>query len=214
MKWVILLISFLTISFSRAQDNHSIQLDFKLGSMDTAIFKLEKLRFYVSNIHLLSQNSLVFSEKNSFHLVDLTHGYQSISMSIPDAIVFDSISFDIGIDSITNVSGIYSGDLDPTKGMYWTWQSGYINIKFEGVHANCPSKLNQIQLHLGGYLKNQLCVQSLKFPVTRNSRINLVFEITKFLNSLELSSEHTIMSPGFKAVQLAQKFASNFKCLE
>ena len=25
-----------------------------------------------------------------------------------------------------------SGDLDPLKGMYWTWQSGYINFKIEG----------------------------------------------------------------------------------
>lgn len=29
------------------------------------------------------------------------------------------------------------GDLDPLNGMYWAWNSGYINMKIEGITPKC-----------------------------------------------------------------------------
>lgn len=59
----------------------------------------------------------------------------------------DSLQFTLGVDSIANVSGAMTGDLDPDKGMYWAWHSGYINLKVEGRTGHCGN----IEWHLGGY---------------------------------------------------------------
>jgi hypothetical protein len=56
----------------------------------------------------------------------------ALCLEIPDDIEFDAIQFNLGLDSLTNVSGALGGDLDPTKGMYWTWQNGYVNFKLQG----------------------------------------------------------------------------------
>jgi len=44
------------------------------------------------------------------------------------------------VDSLANVSGAMSNDLDATKGMYWSWQSGFINLKIEGKSASCKTR--------------------------------------------------------------------------
>ncbi|MBI1268443.1 MAG: hypothetical protein GC193_13535 [Cryomorphaceae bacterium] len=56
----------------------------------------------------------------------------------------------LGIDSTTNVSGALGGVLDPSLGMYWSWQSGYINAKLEGVFWKDGLR-SEFQFHLGGY---------------------------------------------------------------
>lgn len=42
------------------------------------------------------------------------------------------ITFSLGVDSLKQAKPLYSGDLNPLKYMYWTWQSGYIQLKAEG----------------------------------------------------------------------------------
>jgi hypothetical protein len=39
----------------------------------------------------------------------------------------------MGVDSARNVSGAQEGALDPANGMFWSWTSGYIMIKAEGL---------------------------------------------------------------------------------
>ena len=77
----------------------------------------------------------------------------------------DKIKFNLGIDSLTNVSGVMGGDLDPTKGMYWTWQSGYINFKMEGSSAVCPTRNHEFQFHIGGYQDPFYAMQTLELEV-------------------------------------------------
>ena len=78
----------------------------------------------------------------------------SLALQIPSNIPFSKLKFQLGIDSLTNVSGAMGGDLDPTKGMYWTWQSGYINMKIEGKSNSCKTRKNQFQFQW--QLKNEL----------------------------------------------------------
>jgi hypothetical protein len=51
---------------------------------------------------------------------------------------FEAIQFNIRIDRLTN-AGAKAGDLSPQHAMYWTWQSGYINLKIEDVSILCQS---------------------------------------------------------------------------
>jgi hypothetical protein len=50
------------------------------------------------------------------------------------------ITFSAGIDSLTSTAGIQKGVIDPINGMYWAWQSGYVNFKIEGKSSSCPTR--------------------------------------------------------------------------
>jgi hypothetical protein len=132
----------LLLNVSKAQLNTTIQFSFTYGSNpiiisdsgyvlnDSTHLKLSELKFYSSNIQFLKNKKVVFEEKNSsrfdklntVHLIDAANSSsQKISIKTPSTLSFDEVKFQLGIDSITNVSGALGGDLDPTKGMYWTW---------------------------------------------------------------------------------------------
>lgn len=171
---------------------------------------LETLRFYISGIQLLQNDSLVWKESSSYHLYDLEEP-KSISLSVPASVSYNRIRFYTGIDSLTNVSGAMGGELDPVKGMYWTWQSGYINFKAEGrsTASNHPKK--EFQLHLGGYDGIQNALRQITLSIHPQSDIEVYFDLQHFLLAAELSKRSHIMSPGPEAVKLSAMAAQCFK---
>lgn len=182
---------------------------------DSANLQIEVLKFYISNIRFLINGKVVLEEKNSFHLVDAS---QIIPIQIfvdnKQNISFDEIKFDLGIDSATNVSGALGGDLDPTKGMYWTWQSGYINFKLEGTSPRSKTRNHEFTFHLGGYQRPNYCLQTLRFKTNNSSVINLKLDVQNFLNQIDLTKTNHIMSPGNEAVLLSKIVADSFKISE
>jgi len=180
-------------------------------SNDSNALQIHLLKFYISHIQLLKNGHVVLEEKNSFHLLDANQ-VQSCRIDIenPHNIVFDELKFNLGIDSETNVSGAMGGDLDPTKGMYWTWQSGYINFKLEGSSKLCHTKNNEFQFHLGGYQQPYDCLQTLSFPILNSENIILKLDIQSILNQMDLMHTHHIMSPGIEAAMLSKIIASSF----
>ena len=121
-----------------------------------------------------------------------------------------SIKFNIGIDSITNYGGAMGGDLDPTKGMYWTWQNGYINFKLEGKSNLIGANNNEFTFHLGGYQNTFSTLQTLQFPVQYLSGIQINIAIDKLINEIDLSKQNHIMSPSKEAVILSNKLPAIF----
>lgn len=102
-----------------------------------------------------------------------------------------------------NVSGAMGGDLDPMKGMYWTWNSGYINFKLEGNSPECPSRNNAFQFHLGGYTSPNSTLRNLSFQIPPDEKIMLRMDISRFLMAVDLNKQHHIMSPGPDAAALS-----------
>lgn len=185
-----------------------------IGNDSIALFKdpsskleISVLKFYVSNIHFLKNKKIVFAEKNSFHLIDLSFpSTQKIKMSKPLSVDFDEIAFSLGIDSITSVSGALGGDLDPMKGMYWAWQSGYINFKLEG-----KKETTQFILHLGGYQHPFYCLQQLVLPVNNSNPVKIVFDVKPFIERSETTHTKRIMSPGSEAMLLSKELRNYFR---
>jgi hypothetical protein len=172
---------------------------------------LEKIKFYVSNIQFNLKNKLVFNEPSSYHLLSLLETKKnSISLDVPNNLIYDEIVFNLGIDSATNSSGVIGGDLDPTNGMYWTWQSGYINMKMEGYCATCTTRNHFFEFHLGGYQFPFVALQTVKIKVAQGSKLTLGFDLEKFLGQTDLVKKCAIMSPGNEAVQLSQQAANSF----
>ena len=104
------------------------------------------------------------------------------------------------------------GDLDPTKGMYWAWQSGYINFKLEGTSDACKSRNHEFQFHVGGYQQPFYCLKSLTFAVKQAQLMTINLDVKKILDNLDLKTHHHIMSPNKEAVILAQKISEAFSC--
>lgn len=163
------------------------------------------LKFYISSLELLNNNANVFKEKNSYHLIDLAENNTGkYSLVIPKALTFNSIRFSIGIDSSTNMAGALGGDLDPLKGMYWTWQNGYINWKIEGISLSPHTKDHRFQFHLGGYQYPYNSIQQIHLPIHNQQTIDIVFDIKTLMNAIPLATQYQIMSPSAAAVVLSK----------
>jgi len=114
------------------------------------------------------------------------------------------VQFSLGVNGNLSESGALSGDLDPAKGMYWAWQSGYINMKIEGISPSCPIRKNKFTFHIGGFQKPYPTIRKLNFPIKENQKeITLVVDIATFLNEMDLKENHSLMMPGEKASKLA-----------
>lgn len=192
--------------------NNAFQLEKKyfLSSKNDSI-QISLCKFYFSDIKFYQKGKLVYKEDNSFHLINLNDSL-SCSFSIKgNDIQFDEIRMNIGIDSSTNVSGIMGGDLDPVKGMYWTWQSGYINFKLEGKSGLSKNKTGSFSYHLGGYLEPFLCVQQISFKRSFSNHIEIVFNLEDFISKLPIENKAEVMSPSLMAVKLSKNLAQSFK---
>ena len=187
------------ISFSAAINDSSI-----LVSEDDKL--VSKLTFYISNLQLQTKNDSLILVKD-YHLLDFSDTSSLViggSLADPNQEI-KSIQFLLGIDSITSVSGVFGGALDPTKGMYWSWQSGYVNFKIEG-ELNAEKYI----LHLGGYSFPFKAVQKVELEVNKFAKeYHIVLPLDDLLN-IEIPKDRTIMSPSKEAVEIAKQIASYF----
>ena len=201
----------LTINLKPTYGINELELNKKLPLNDQDSITFEMLKFYISNVALYQDETKVWNVENSFHLIDYDNpSSMTISFEIPSDLNFNKLHFDIGIDSTTNVSGAMGGDLDPTKGMYWTWQSGYVNFKLEGTSNVCDSYKNEFQYHVGGYQTPYATLQTVALPV-QNNQIEIEIAIKEFIDNINLEDENHIMSLGAKAVELSELLPEIFK---
>lgn len=190
-----------------AQRTLSIEFD---ESTVQSEYTIETLRFYLSNIQFHSTEGGWYADPIKAHLIDIEDA-KSWEIELPKELKkskIDSISFLIGVDSTTNVAGILEGDLDPVKGMYWAWNSGYINFKVEGKKQTTNS---MFEYHLGGYLPPYST--SRKVVLARDlkeKRIVLRLELTRFLDEVDMNELNEVMIPGPNAVLLSDQLMNCF----
>lgn len=170
----------------------------------------EKVRFYISGMRLLYQGKIVTSDRTAAHLIDASEAasmHWQLATDTP--CLYDEVQLLVGTDSLTNVSGAQSGDLDPVKGMYWTWQSGYINIKAEGYSSKCLARNHKFQYHLGGYQGAFASQQQWSARTKPGSEIQLLLRLDQWCAGIPMNRYVNIMSPSATAVELAAQFAQN-----
>jgi hypothetical protein len=174
--------------------------------------RVDVVKFYITNISLWKQGNQVYSCPVEHHLINLETN-NTIDLNIPQQISYDTIQFFIGTDSITNTLGAMHGDLDAMHGMYWAWQSGYINVKIEGASSICKTRKNLFQYHLGGYLSPNQTRQQVTFAMAKH-HINITIPFDKILQLQTLQNTPEVMSPGAHAVINIQRFKKALKPLE
>lgn len=181
-----------------------------------------KFMYYISNVVLKKADGSTYTEANSYHLIDhVVASTKSFTLSdVPEG-EYTSISFMIGVDSLRNVSGAQTGDLDPAKGMFWTWNSGYIFLKLEGYAPKSPAN-GGLTYHIGGYMgqfKTQRIVK-IEFPATplkaniaAYAHLKLktnVSEIFQNPNLIDVATLYYQMGVGEGAKKIADNYADMF----
>ena len=157
--------STITIEFKHFVDKELLVLDTISYKNDLGqSYTISKFKYYIGNIILTADDKSEFAIPG-FHLINEE---DDISKSIKHVNVpnkhFISLSFIIGVDSIHNCSGIQSGDLDPVKGMFWAWNTGYIFLKLEGNSPVAASPGNTLEYHIGGFHKPN-CIRNVSLSL-------------------------------------------------
>ena len=201
----------ITLHFQPTFNEKNITLEQGLTDQNGDSLSIHTLRFYLGNFTFYKNGKEIGRENESHHLLDLKNPNSlSIILHLGAVIDFDAIKFALGTDSLTNVSGAMGDDLDPTKGMYWAWNSGYINFKMEGFSEKCPAQKNQFQFHIGGYMPPFQTVQTIELPVAKNGIIQVDMELSYFFEKIDLAKTHSIMSPSESAAELAKLLSKTF----
>jgi len=197
------------ITFGIRLENQSVQTEKVYEWKDTEI-EIEILKFYIGQIQFLNDEKAV-GEMSDYFLIDFE---EPVSLSryfeLPENSDFNKIQFHLGVDSLTHEAGAIGGDLDPINGMYWAWNTGYINFKLEGKSPICESRGSSFQYHLGGYLPPHQTAQTVTLDVPKKSELILKLDLAAFLNQVDLKTEHTFMSPGAKAAELSKTVSTAF----
>ncbi len=185
-------------------------LNQKYISKNQDTIQISLLKLYISNIEIQFEDQSVFHQPNSVHLLDLEDvSSLRLPLSKNENKSITKVSFQVGIDSTTSTSGALSGDLDPTKGMYWAWQSGYINMKIEGTSASCKTRKNQFQFHIGGYKQPYYAMRKVVVAPQLNN-LDIAIDVAAFFSELQLATTHTVMIPGKQAITLADTSVKMF----
>ena len=110
--------------------------------------------------------------------------------------VNNKISLLFGVDSAIQVGGVGTGALDPLRGMYWTWQTGYVQWKMEGA-IRVDGVESPLELHLGGFdgaTKAQAMLSDYLVYPTTNSMI-AQWDLSPFIAQILDQKKYGVMSP-------------------
>lgn len=179
-------------------------------------FTLLQCKYYISSLRvrnsrreepLLAQPHLVDQADSSSLDLSLTTTLDSVT----------AIVFSIGVDSLYTTNGVQSGDLDPMLGMFWTWNTGYVHLRLEGLSDSAHAPAHRFTWDIGGYHPGQNTLRTITLQLPRTK--NVPGEITIHADLLNLfDGAHPISiarspichEPGPLATQLADNYATLF----
>ena len=170
------------------QDNDSISFSTLKIYFSDFRFK-DKISGQITSIDTLFFYDLADSSTHSF--------FNDLNLSN-----YESVAFTLGLDSSKNVSGELENAYDPLLGMYWAWNTGYINLKIMGESSTVPTNSHEFEFHLGGYRS--------PFSTAQNIQVDLndqyiYFDLEKlFSESIKLTINHHIMLPCKDAFLISQ----------
>jgi len=187
-------------------NNQSITKNTWYVSSQKDSIQFTKLKFYLTDFQVKSIKGEINTIEHSNYLIDI---FKPETLEILlNTVSFnngDKLSFNLGVSSVINTTGAHSGALDPSNGMFWSWQSGYINFKIEGVSPSSKTRQNKFQFHIGGYQSPYNTIRRFDFVLNKHTtELNLKLE--KFFEGAKLAVDNQVMIPGEKASKLATVF--------
>ena len=205
------------ILFKPSFNNQELVLEKgKYFTVNNDSISVTNFKFYISNLRVEFENGSTFTDPEKVHLIDATlPASMELKLKEVPNLKVKKVIFQVGIDSTTNVSNHFEGDLDPQLGMYWAWNSGYINMKLEGKSNSCTTLKKDFQFHIGGYLPKQNALQTVQIPVQdQTNNIEIKVDIHKWLRHIKLKETSGLMVPGEKAIVMSNWYTNMFSSNE
>ncbi len=180
-----------------------------------------KFRYYITQILLVDSSDMrVQFFPNDYFLLDAEDS-STRTISIPLSLKHISyISFLVGVDSESNVSGTQQGALDPANGMFWTWNTGYIMAKLQGTSPEAKSAANAFSFDAGGYKTGENAARKVEFTINtlkgKNKTVHTVVietDVNKWFNGvhpIKIAEHAGCHEPGALAMQIADNYATMF----
>ena len=180
-------------------------------------FTVRNFKYYVSHIQLKDKSGKLHSISDSYYLIneaDTESLKITLQYNIED---ITSIRFLLGVDSIKNVSGVQTGALDPAKGMFWTWNTGYIMAKLEGKSSASKAPGNYFTYHIGGFKPKENVAKWIELPVQLPGKYyNTVYikadalKWFKSVHDIMIAEKPVCHEPGKLAMLIADNYATMF----
>jgi hypothetical protein len=199
-------------------------------------FTVTTFNYFISNVSLKNENGTVQKFPNQYFLVrQVDAKSQVIQLKDVPSGNYTEMTFTVGVDSLKSISPVTEriGALDVTSygddGMYWSWNSGYIFLKIEGISSVVPVRTSGdklYQLHVGGYgggfnggakVTNNLRTVTLPINTKATVRGNIAPEIHLLVdakkvfdgpNKISLATTNSVHSPA-----IATPIADNYKAM-
>ena len=182
-------------------------------------FKVNVFNYYISNVKLNGAKG-TYTETESYHLLK-QENTSSLSLDLTNVPydTYSSVTLMIGVDSARNVSGAQTGALDPANDMFWTWSTGYIMAKLEGVSPQSTNVDNMLIFHIGGHAglwAGQRTV-TLNFPTPIKvekdafNHVHIAADVNglfKSPNEIDFSMLNGVMSIGKESQMIANNYAN------
>lgn len=197
-------------------------------------FSVTQLNYYVSNISFRKTDGSIFTvPQDSSYFMVRENDAESQEIMIPNLPIgdYNQVTFTIGVDSMRSTMDLTkrTGVLDPTflsgHGMYWSWNSGYIFLKIEGMSPVAPDSLgNMFFYHIGGFggyssrTINNIKTVTLDFPTAATVRtdikpdVHMLVDILKIFegtSNLKINEDAGVMF-GPRSVDIANNYAKMF----
>jgi len=219
----------LVINFKAVVDTLALEFGTEYRNVFDEPYKVSAFKFYVHAIQMINTDSGKVFElpKDKYYLVDFADSASSIVKIGVQPFKYNRIAFTIGVDSARNVSGAQTDALDPGKGMFWTWNSGYIMAKLEGNSPLASTPNNAFEYHIGGFRTGENVVQkvTLLFPFTteidlkpaKTTEMVISADVNSWFNNphdIMISSTPTCMTPGTLAMQIAENYRKMFTVVD
>lgn len=176
-------------------------------------FRFSQVAFYLSDFCWYGADGQVLREPGRVEL--LKANSEQDNMHIRATVKPGRLCFRLGLDSATQVSGETRGPLDPALGMYWAWNTGYIQCKLEGISSASGGKNGQFEFHLGGYRSPYptdfpVCLSFAEAGLNPEVRLNL----KPLMDSVSLKKNWSVISPGEQANRMVRILANAFETAE
>jgi hypothetical protein len=166
--------------------------------------------FYLSDFFWTVRDGKSISEPGRVELVQLGIENEKKQIRVPPEV--KQVCFRFGLDSATQVSGRTDGALDPANGMYWAWNTGYIQCRLEGFSPDSKGKKGKFEFHLGGYAQ----------PISTDSKVcldlpgnalqqEIMLDLTEFMNAVDLKKNWSVLTPGREAHRLSMILGKSFR---
>lgn len=178
---------------------------------------IERCKYYISHLAVTDINGNTHMVSPQYYLIDESDSSsKKIKVNFPAGNI-KSIHFLLGVDSIRNVSGVQTGALDPLQGMFWTWNSGYIMAKLEGVSASANTPGNRFTYHIGGFKTGMNTVKEIDLALPNTSgqlqEIHVSADINHWFKGntiLKIAETPVCHTPGALAVKIADNYMTMF----